>query len=48
VGHPALDPTHFVHGDRSVSLAARRLTEHLREFYISELNVRELARREPA
>jgi len=48
VGHPALDPAHFVHSDRSVSLAARRLTEHLREFYISELNVRELARRESA
>ena len=48
VGHPALDPAHFVHGDRSVSLAARRLTAHLREFYISELNVRELPRRESA
>jgi 1-acyl-sn-glycerol-3-phosphate acyltransferase len=48
VGHAAIDPAHFVHGDRSVSLAARRLTEHLREFYISELNVREPARRESA
>lgn len=48
VGHAAIDPAQFLHGDRSVSLAARRLTEHLREFYVSELNVREPARRESA
>jgi 1-acyl-sn-glycerol-3-phosphate acyltransferase len=44
VGHPPIDPAQFLHGDRSVSLAARRLTEHLRQFYISELNVREPTR----
>ncbi|HKO66514.1 MAG TPA: lysophospholipid acyltransferase family protein [Burkholderiaceae bacterium] len=38
--HAAIDPAQFLQGDRSVSLAARALTEHLREFY-----VRELARR---
>ena len=40
VGHPAIDPTQFLHGARSVSIAARQLTEHLRQLY-----VRELARR---
>ena len=40
VGHPPIDPAQFLQGDCSVSLAARRLTEHLRELY-----VRELARR---
>jgi 1-acyl-sn-glycerol-3-phosphate acyltransferase len=40
VGHPAIDSAQFLHGARSVSLAARLLTEHLRQLY-----VRELARR---
>lgn len=40
VGHAAIDPSQFLHGARSVSIAARQLTEHLRQFY-----VRELARR---
>ena len=40
VQHPAIDPAQFLQGDRSVSLAARALTECLRELY-----VRELARR---
>lgn len=40
VQHPAIDPSQFLKGDRSVSLAARALTECLRELY-----VRELARR---
>ena len=40
VGHPAIDSAQFLHGARSVSLAARQLTEHLRQLY-----VRELARR---
>ena len=40
VGHPAIDPAQFLDGGCSVSLAARRLTEHLRQLY-----VRELARR---
>ena len=39
-GHAAIDPAQFRHGDRSVSISARQLTEHLRELY-----VRELARR---
>jgi len=43
VAHPAIDPAQFLHGARSVSLAARQLTEHLRQLY-----VRELARRGPA
>lgn len=38
VGHPAIDPAQFLHGDRSVSLAARHLTEYLREFYIKEFD----------
>ena len=40
VQHPAIDPAQFLQGGRSVSLAARALTECLRELY-----VRELARR---
>lgn len=40
VGHPAIDSAQFLRGARSVSIAARQLTEHLRQFY-----VRELARR---
>ena len=40
VGHPAIDSAQFLHGAGSVSLAARQLTEHLRQLY-----VRELARR---
>ena len=40
MGHAAIDPAQFLQGECSVSLAARRLTEHLRELY-----VRELARR---
>lgn len=44
-GHAAIDPAQFLHGGRSVSLAARQLTEHLRQLYVSELYVRELARR---
>lgn len=47
-GHPAIDPAQFLHDDRRVSLAARRLTEHLRAFYVSELNVREPGRCESA
>ena len=38
--HSAINSAQFLQSDRSVSLAARALTEHLREFY-----VRELARR---
>jgi 1-acyl-sn-glycerol-3-phosphate acyltransferase len=48
MGHAAIDPVQFLQGSCGVSLAARRLTEHLREFYSNELNVRELARRESA
>ena len=48
VGHAPIDSAQFLQGGSSVSLAARQLTEHLREFYISELNVREPARRESA
>lgn len=40
VGHAAIDSAQFLPDGRSVSLAARALTEHLRELY-----VRELARR---
>ncbi len=43
--HAAIDPRPFVRGQRSVSLAARQFNEHLREFYVIELNVRELGRR---
>jgi 1-acyl-sn-glycerol-3-phosphate acyltransferase len=35
--HAAIDSAQFLQGDRSVSLAARALTEHLREFYVKEL-----------
>lgn len=45
VGHAAIDPAQFLDGERSVSLAARKLTEHLRELYVSKLYVRELGRR---
>jgi 1-acyl-sn-glycerol-3-phosphate acyltransferase len=48
VGHPPIDPKQFLQGGSSVSLAARRLTEHLREVYIGELNVREPTRCESA
>jgi 1-acyl-sn-glycerol-3-phosphate acyltransferase len=48
VRHGAIDPAQFLRSNRSVSLAARRLTEHLREFYVSQLNVKELARCESA
>lgn len=43
LGHAAIDPAQFLPDGRSVSLAARALTEHLRELY-----VRELASRGPA
>ncbi len=45
VAHAPIDPAQFLHDDPSVSIAARRLTEHLREVYVNELNVRELAHR---
>ena len=48
MGHAPIDPAQFLRGGSSVSLAARRLTEHLREFYLSELNVREPTRCESA
>jgi len=38
--HPAMDPAQFLVGDVSVSLAARKLTEYLREFYVKELGRR--------
>ena len=47
-GHAALDPARFLVEDRSASLAARRLTEHLREFYARELYCKELYGREQA
>jgi 1-acyl-sn-glycerol-3-phosphate acyltransferase len=47
-GHAPIDPAQFLQDGSGVSLAARRLTEHLREFYVSELNVREPTRREAA
>ena len=47
-GHPAIDPAQFLQGDCSVSLAARRLTEHLRELYSDKLKAMELTRRGPA
>ena len=37
VGHPAIDTAQFLHGARGVSLAARQLTEHLRQLYVREL-----------
>ncbi|MEP6608059.1 MAG: lysophospholipid acyltransferase family protein [Burkholderiaceae bacterium] len=45
MAHAPIDPSQFLVSDCRVSLAARRLTEHLRELYITELNVRELERR---
>jgi 1-acyl-sn-glycerol-3-phosphate acyltransferase len=48
MGHAPIDPAQFLRGGSSVSLAARRLTEHLREFYLGELNVREPSRCESA
>ncbi|HVE88374.1 MAG TPA: lysophospholipid acyltransferase family protein [Burkholderiaceae bacterium] len=47
-GHAAIDPAQFLQGGSSVSLAARRLTEHLRQLYVDKLKVMELARRGPA
>ena len=46
-GHAAIDPGQFLKDDCSVSLAARRLTEHLREFYSDKLKVMEPPRRGP-
>ena len=43
VRHEPIDPSKFMHGHSSVTLAARRLTEHLQALY-----VKELARRGPA
>lgn len=43
VRHDTIDPAQHMHGHRSVSLAARRLTEHLQALY-----TKELARRGPA
>lgn len=37
VGHTPIDPAQFLQGHHSVSLAARRLTEHLRVLYVKEL-----------
>lgn len=37
VRHEPIDPSQFMYGHRSVSLAARRLTEHLQAFYAREL-----------
>lgn len=48
IGHPTIDPAQFVQGNCSASLAARRLTEHLRQLYVDKLKVMELARRGPA
>jgi 1-acyl-sn-glycerol-3-phosphate acyltransferase len=35
--HPAIDPAQFLQRDRSISFAARALTEYLRELYVREL-----------
>ncbi|HVG04589.1 MAG TPA: lysophospholipid acyltransferase family protein [Burkholderiaceae bacterium] len=48
MAHAAIDPAQFLQGGCSVSLAARRLTEHLRQLYVDKLKVMELARRGPA
>lgn len=40
VGHAAIDPAQFQEDNCCASLAARRLTEHLRELYIKELGRR--------
>ncbi|HYM47224.1 MAG TPA: lysophospholipid acyltransferase family protein [Burkholderiaceae bacterium] len=40
VRHEPIDPAEFVRGHRSVTLVARRLTEHLQAFYVKELTRR--------
>lgn len=40
VGHASIDPTQFLQGNGCAALAARRMTEHLRELYIKELGRR--------
>jgi 1-acyl-sn-glycerol-3-phosphate acyltransferase len=43
VRHESIDPAQFLHGGASVTLAARRLNEHLQALYMKELSGRESA-----